>query len=194
MTYAHDVGAWPRYAPQMAESILVQRVYPMTLSRTHRQQGHGLEALFAPGSHMVCYKMLWTDTNGHHHGRAWIWSLDNIVIVDRRKQSHYPMAIASTEAGCMWVYRDNGRDTAELQTAGPHGIPLNIEELDPSKPDEQKRAIKGLFENGMVWNRCTGDEAAGYQVWFGDDLDTHDPIPALGNLWDHDIRTTGRDV
>lgn len=197
--HAHDVGAWPRFAPQMAESILVQKIYPMNIGRFPASK-NGLFALFTPGIHQVCYKVLWTDTDGYHHGRAWVWSLERLIAISREQKVGYPIAIASTEAGCIWIYRENGHDSAYLQTTTPRGIPIAIENLDPSKPDEQRRAVKGLFKDGMTWERCTGDEHEGYQVWFGDDLEdgevktTVGTLGALANMWDHDIRTLGRDV
>jgi hypothetical protein len=101
----HATGAHPDYNPQMAESI---EVY----SNEYIIDAVGWPERLA----RLAYTILWTDTGGVHHGRLWNHSR---AYVESEALTPFPVAVASTQAGCVWVYR-HGKDTwAEIQQS--HG-------------------------------------------------------------------------
>lgn len=126
MVYA--TGAHPDYDPRMAESIRVDR-YP---ERT-------------------AWGITWTDTGGVRHGRVFEY-LDTAALDKLRGEDPdkiYPLALASTQAGCVWVWMaPDGTETATLQLSGGE-LPLTIREGDWTDRDQPH--VKGI-----VWE-AVGD-------------------------------------
>lgn len=188
MTHAYTVGAHPRYAPQMAESIVVQKLPGWSLSREDGQQVISV----TDSRPLVSYKILWTDTGGSHHGRAWTWNPDWITrYVDAIPDVAYPLAIASTEAGAIWVWRWRKEDFAEIQTPQPLGSRprITIEEIDPYAGLGQVN--RSLLGDDLVWRelpRCDDPEekGCGLQMWFADDQGADDEVmSAAAESFDH---------
>jgi hypothetical protein len=97
----HATGAHPDYNPQMAESI---EVYS-----NEQIDDYALDRL--------AYTILWTDTGGTRHGR--IWNHSRAHVESEAVMTPFPVAIASTQAGCVWVYRHDQDTWAEIQQS--HG-------------------------------------------------------------------------
>jgi hypothetical protein len=158
-------GAYPRYNPQMAESIVVQHLRGV-LGIRHPESDDPIVLRNDPDHDS--YKVLWTDTGGHHHGRMWSYRkhyLDKITL----EGELYPTICASTEAGTVWAYLDvDGTEWAEIQTARGRNPRIDVEQLTGDDERSQLGLSLPMIWQGALWtNEC--DDGTSFFFWFGDD-------------------------
>lgn len=168
-----ETGAWPRYNPQMVESIVVQRC-PDSIGRMHGDDHVTGRLLLWPCEGWTSYKITWKDTEGHQHGR--VWSYLEVTAVHESSSQTYPLCSAATEAGTVWVYRYGDQEFAELQPRkdrrapqiGIEVIPVGLKE-DPMTAARYERFTLGLRESGMTYQEFDRHDQP-FKHWFGDDL------------------------
>lgn len=171
-------GANPNYDPQMVESILVQRLEGLRGSRLFDPNGIISTAPMAlmKSSGYVSYKVLWTDSQGHHHGRLWSYSR---AFIETNCDGHlYPLVCAATQAGCVWVHRSSTEEFAEIQAASGRNPRITIEalgeDIEGAEQEVLDRMILGL---PLRWQAIpySDPENHPWEFWFGDDLDDDEP-------------------
>lgn len=158
---AYATGAHPDYNPQMAESIEVFSNEPTIIDGN----------IHVPLLDRLAWTITWTDTDGGRHGRIWNYARDIVEALGLGDGAHggaFPLAVASTQAGCVWVWKKGTEIWAEVQQAhGDH-------DRYPRIP------IKSIFgresELRMTWERVvmpmespwTGADVADPEILIGE--------------------------
>lgn len=152
---AYATGAEPDYNPQMAESIAVYSNEAIVARLLGRPGESGLDRL--------AWTILWTDTEGVRHGRIWAHARKFVETVGVGKGvdgAAFPLAIASTQAGCVWVWKKDDQTWAEIQQS--HG--------DHDRyPRIHIQPIVASITDDLLWDQVPmyeSDEAP--RVWIGE--------------------------
>lgn len=163
-----QTGAWPRYNPQMVESIVVQHLPGVSVSRLGFDSLRMVDVAIYVRPHYNLYKILWKDSEGHSHGHVWEYPTE-VLYRECLGGVTYPLGSAATEAGTVWLYMRGAEQWAELQGRGGQRMPRIPVDVIPSITVGDDRAVQGL-KDPMRYQEFPRD-GQDFRFWFGDDLE-----------------------
>jgi len=149
---AYATGAHPDYNPQMAESIVVYSNEVLSAALL------GAKAAEADMDRLV-WTILWTDTDGRKHGRRWSYSRKVVQGVGLKEA--FPLVCASTQAGCVWIWKQSTETWAEIQQSH--------DDYDryPRIPIQQFQKFLAIPD--LEWERIMMPDGPGEpRVWIGE--------------------------